>query len=557
MEIILIIFFSFIKCEEISYNHSNTENNLYFVFSTFRHSARTTFNFIDYFYNWITPASITEYGKKQSILIGQNYRKRYSNYLNMSFDKNEFYIRISDSERVKITTQKQLEGLFNKTIETDNFDLVKQGKLFKNLYFENEDRDKAEKYFKFCSRRKLDNDQDIDKMHRKKFEDEIFPILKDCFGAIFKPISLHYFCDSVFSAYYEYEFGNKKDNKIGKCGSETAKKMFEFCDDWYKTFKYSNEEGSYMLYFLYNHIFEFMYKAINGTSPLKMMMIGGHDITIIPFMDFLDKLKIIPYTEYPHFGFNIVIELRKYNDDFYLEFYYNDVLKYNDTLKNFKNILDNSKYSNLYNYCGNPPWDMRISNNTLNDTKMINEANNNMTKKGNATQFPKNKNDTKNDDKEINKKEDKDNITIDDKEISKTVDKNDTKINDKEIKLTKDKNDTKIDEKQINKAEDKNNIKIDEKEINKKDNNSKSKNNIIINNQILKSENTFKKKLQKLLKQEDDLSFYIILGSILVIALVIIFFIFFLIVYMRKRNKRKHFIKLKDESNISNVTDSL
>ena len=97
-----------------------------------------------------------------------------------------------------------------------------------------------------------------------------------------------------------------------------------------------------------------MYNAINGTSRIKMMMIGGHDVTLGPFMDFLDGLKIIPRDHYPHYACNLVIELRKYNQDFYLEFYYNDILKYNNTLEKFKNILNNTKYSNLYNYCGIP-----------------------------------------------------------------------------------------------------------------------------------------------------------------------------------------------------------
>ena len=97
-----------------------------------------------------------------------------------------------------------------------------------------------------------------------------------------------------------------------------------------------------------------MYNAIKGISKLKMMMIGGHDTTVSQFMNFLDGLKIIPRTHYPHYAYNIVIELRKYNKDFYLEFYYNDILKYNNTLNKIKNILDNSIYSNLYNYCGIP-----------------------------------------------------------------------------------------------------------------------------------------------------------------------------------------------------------
>ena len=276
--------------------------------------------------------------------------------------------------------------------------------------------------------------------------------------------------------------------------------MFDFCDDWFKNLKVWNEKAGYMFYFFYNHIFEYMYKAINGTSPIKMLMIGGHDITIIPFMIFLDKLKIIPHTEYPQFGYNIVIELRKYNDKFYLEFYYNDILKYNDTLKNFKNILDNSKYSNLYNFCGNPPWDKEVSNNTLNDAKMQNETNENLSKDD-----IKNENETQPPKHEIN-------------ELS---------------------NITKIYDIKINKTDNKNS------NINK---------NIVIHKQIL--QNGFKNKLKKLLKQEDDLNFYIILGSILIIIIAILFFIVFLLIYIRKRSKSKSFTQLKEEkSNISNKSD--
>jgi hypothetical protein len=107
---------------------------------------------------------------------------------------------------------------------------------------------------------------------------------------------------------------------------------------------------------------------INGRSKIKMMMIGGHDVTVGPLMDFLNGLNIIPRTHYPHFACNVVIELRKYGQNFYLEFYYNDILKYNNTLEIFKSILDNSKYSNLYNFCGIPSYLNNITNNITNQT---------------------------------------------------------------------------------------------------------------------------------------------------------------------------------------------
>ena len=62
-------------------------------------------------------------------------------------------------------------------------------------------------------------------------------------------------------------------------------------------------------------------------------------------------MNIIKRNQYPHYAFNIVIELREYNNSFYLEIYYNDTLKYNQTLETFKNILKNSQYSDMNNYC--------------------------------------------------------------------------------------------------------------------------------------------------------------------------------------------------------------
>ena len=348
-KILLIYIFFIVKCEDIFYNHSNEENNLYFVFTTFRHGARSPFSVKDTFGNPIaSPGALSSYGALQHLEIGKNYRKRYSNFLNMDFDKKEMYIRSSDVERTIISTQKQLEGLFNKTIDRSNFEIVSGGLDFWNLYHINDkEHKKMNEYKKSCQKRALGPD------YSQIYKTEIFPILKSCYNISNKP-EVYGFCDSVYTAYFEYVYNNDINNQIGKCGSENAIKMYDFCYQWFNTFRGWDEYGAYMFYLLYQHIFKYMNKAIKGKGPIKMFMIGGHDITVDKFMNYLDGLKIIPRTHYPHYACNIVIELRKYNNDFYLEFYYNDILKYNDTFNTFKNILDNSKYSNLYNYCGRP-----------------------------------------------------------------------------------------------------------------------------------------------------------------------------------------------------------
>ena len=343
--IICIIF----KSRNIIYNHTNRDNNLFFVFTTFRHGARTVFTNIDYFGNYINSlGSLTKYGEIQNLEIGNNYRKRYSNFLNLNFDNTQIYIRTSDIERTIISTQKQLEGFFNKTIDRKYFHIIKDGLNYFNLFHLNEkEHEIMNKYIIFCNKRELAEN------YMEKFKKEIYPILKNYYGKLEYP-NLEFFCESVYASYSEYLYDNDTKNLISKCGIKNAKKMYDFCSNWYNTFRGWDEYGAYMFYMLYQHIFEYMNMSINGKTSLKMIMIGGHDITVDKFMDFLDGLKIIPRIEYPHFSFNIVIELRKYNNNFYLEFYYNDILRYNKTYKTFINILKNSKYSNLYNYCGTP-----------------------------------------------------------------------------------------------------------------------------------------------------------------------------------------------------------
>jgi ATP-dependent Zn protease len=94
-----------------------------------------------------------------------------------------------------------------------------------------------------------------------------------------------------------------------------------------------------------------MKDAIDGIGQLKMIMIGGHDSSVDILMNFLSGMNIVKRTEYPHYAFNILFELRKYNNQYYIEIYYNDNLKYNKTMDEFKNVLDKSKYSDMNNYC--------------------------------------------------------------------------------------------------------------------------------------------------------------------------------------------------------------
>ena len=349
--LLIIILLSLCSGSDILYNHTSSDQNLYFVFSTFCHGARSVFSHKDYFGNDVPhPGDLSAYGAIQHLEIGKKYRQRYSNFLNMSFDKNQMYIRSSYIERCVQSALKELEGLFGKIIDRSNVDIIKNGNDYWNLFQLNyTERQEVDKYFDYCNRkRKLPDYSSI-------LRDEIFPILKECYGAQNLP-NIGIFCDSVFTAYFEYTYNNDTDNLIGKCGKDKAEKMHQYCYGYFNTFRNWYEKAAYMFNILFQNIFKHMRNFVEGKSDLRMIMISGHDITTDKVMDFLSGLKIVERTHFPHYACNIVFELRKYNDEFYIEIYYNDILRYNQTFQTFSDTLENSKYGSLYNFCGLPPW---------------------------------------------------------------------------------------------------------------------------------------------------------------------------------------------------------
>ena len=556
----LFLQFLFYECKDIIYNHTKQENNLYFVFTTFREGATTNYLILDSFGNLVSPiGTLTKYGEIQNLEIGKKYRSRYSNFLNMSFDNNQIIIQSSNVEKVLNSAEKQLEGFFNKTINITYINKIDDGRNIFELYNLNDkEAQELEKYERFCEkRRRLDNDS-LD--YNEYFKKEIAPILKDCYGIYFT-LSLHFFCDSTFSAYYEYIYNNDTKNKIGKCGMKNITKIYDFCLNWHNSFNEWDEYGAYMFYMFYQNIFSYMNKSINGNSPVKMMMIGGHENTLVKFMHFLDGLKIIEKTEYPKFGYNIVIELRKYNYDFYLEFYYNDILKYNDTLLSFQNILNQSKYNNLYNYCGIPYW---MKNNTAyiqnHTSKNINET------QDFKNDTSKNQNENENN-KNITFKNKND--TIDIKNITEGIKnitfKNKNETEDIKNITFKNKNDTKG----IN------NITSKNKNGNENIQNGTSNNDIRTNlikdikkNETIKESNSPKDtkylnnitnlngtstnlsaKLNNFVKKNNILFF--VLGCSILIILLTTLFIIIICVIKKKKKKDKEFIKISDKKSKS------
>ena len=536
-------------CEDVMYSHTNQENNLYFVFTTFRHGARKPLHGTDYFGNRnYSAGALTRYGAIQHLEIGRNYRKRYSNFVNISYDKNEFYIRSSDIGRTIVSTEKELEGFFNKTIDRSNIVIARGGGYFMNL-FHLDPKEQAEmnKYVASCPKRKLG------KNYRHIYYREIFPSIKKCH--LMENISdsgMHRFCDSMISHYFEYSYGNETYNIISRCSKENIQKFYNFCVEYYDTFRGWNELGAYMFYMLFQHIFQYIDNYINGRSKIRMMMIGGHDVTVAPFMNFLSGLNIIPRTHFPHYACNVVMELRKYGQDFYLEFYYNDILKYNNTLEIFKSILDKSKYSNLYNYCGIPSYlnislnnitNQTINNQTVkNETKIetvknvTNNTINNQTLK-NETIIENVKNETNN---TIN------NQTLKNERIFENVKTDATPIVNNKTEESGDNATQKENQSLQNSTKEKETEKVEIIE-NNPNKNLLNNNDTLFNQNETNRKNQGKNFVQKSFNYlaQQDKNFYIMVICAIVVIVTLISFAIFVIIWRKKR--RKSYIKFKED----------
>ena len=119
-------------------NLSNTKkysyesnDNLYFIFSIFRHGVRAPMdkefdNNTDLLGGkWNQKAELTLTGRKQHFNIGLKNKKRYSNFINITYDPKEIIVYSTNTNRTISSAQSQLLGLFNGItyINESNFDI--------------------------------------------------------------------------------------------------------------------------------------------------------------------------------------------------------------------------------------------------------------------------------------------------------------------------------------------------------------------------------------------------------------------------------------------------
>lgn len=408
IKIILIILITFSIQEKINpipegngilnaeYNHQNDENNLFFIFLTFRHGARSSLYFIepnkDMFEGiWESNSQLTNYGKKQHYELGLKYQKRYSNFINYDYDPKEILIYSTNFERTINSVSSQLLGLYNNIsfLNLDYWDFQNNEKEEINsiippinLFTLNENNNikynKYESIFKGLfncksSRKKILKNY---KKPNKVIKNFIKNFMKEYSKIItkeYKKINITYiktargfeiFCDCIISIYYDEKQRHilKGFEKYGK----NVTKVKELCDNYtYNVFvhirngEYAKNNAFITMTPVFKKMLNWMYVRIDKNNNFaseylepKFVIFSGHDSTLFEMQHFLKKSFDIDY-EYTPFASTQLYEVRKYGDLFYVELYFNDKLKMNITYQEFKNEVEKLTMSekDIYNIC--------------------------------------------------------------------------------------------------------------------------------------------------------------------------------------------------------------
>ena len=357
-------------------------DNIYFVFEHFRHGARSPNRFrykekeIDFInVTWHEGAGeLTTLGILQHYIIGRRNRERYNNLISQEFNPQEILIYSTNLNRTKTSGYAQLLGLYYENYNIDASDAKNLIKLdsdynpgFDNLktypipyfIFQEVKRGNVIKYEKT-----FDYDRDINcpkvKTLRDKnkrldhhyinyyisFEKYTRKFLEDAYKFNFtidKFEQLHRFCD----AYIADKTHERLDEYFIR--NRNVTETYLRCLEYEKLKLFNIEQGGQANYTGEMSMSAVMLRMINWMECRinlnnitqikkgcpKFVLYSAHDTTLASMGRFILSAfnKLIPY---PSFASTQSFELRKYNNVFYVEIYFNDTLELNFTFNDFK-----------------------------------------------------------------------------------------------------------------------------------------------------------------------------------------------------------------------------
>ena len=368
------------------YNHKSTDN-LFFVFQQSLHGARATvdgsiFNNTDILGGkWQKSAELTKVGKKQHYSIGKKNKLRYSKFLNGKYNPKEIQIYSTNYNSTIVSAQMQLLGLYdnisyskykNRDIRGDRKLKIKLNKIIPpvNLYEYNDNKIKSkyeviyhDKFKCPLIKENIEKNKieinNFESMNRilNHFNNKYYNIILNEFKLnITKTHEGFYnFCDAFISNYYDED-----NNKLKLIELEKNNKNFNLTDILNICYEYNNNyyfviggekhaklNGIISMSKIMQKITNIMKDKINNDiqkyknnqSP-KFLLYSICVDTLTHMQMILKDTFNIEY-EYMPYGSTQLFELRKYGDVFYVEIYYNDILKLNISFNEFNNEIQN------------------------------------------------------------------------------------------------------------------------------------------------------------------------------------------------------------------------
>ena len=379
------------------YKHQN-EDNLFFIFVNSRHGARTPLFLLDRHEDmlggkWVGKGLLTKLGMRQHYELGLKNRKRYPNFLNNEYDPREILIYSTNFSRAILSAESLLLGLYN-NLSYQNFNFTdiynnnnnNDNEIMNsiippiNLFLYNKEDTYKKKYEKIFHHRyhcpylkelvhkngdRLGAIRTLVNNFNKEYYDILIKEYKNINKKEIKKIrGFDKFCDVYTSIYFSKSHIHILD-KISKYGKNITK-IKDICLDYlYMVFIYGKYGGyasknaivviSPMIKRVLNWMELRMKKSNNYESEYskpKFVLFSGHDSTLFEMQYFLNEIFDIGL-QYNDFSSTQLFEVRKYNNIFYVEIYYNDKLKLNITFNEFKhevekNIIDDKI---IYNLC--------------------------------------------------------------------------------------------------------------------------------------------------------------------------------------------------------------
>ena len=354
------------------YNHNSTEN-LYFVFQQHAHKVDRahevdTINNNEDLLDGKLQDSVRSMNigkeRKNNYLIGLNNRLRYNGFIKSKYDSKEIKIYSAKYNNDIISAQMQLLGLYN-NISFDKFknkDIIGEKKLKIKLneiippvnlfeyYYINTTYGKYELF-------------NLDKYKCPLIEEIINKNKQDMINNIINDINNKYiflkpndfklntniniydgiknFCDSFISNYFDKNNKNINiTNILNICNATYKKHFFIFnADNYTKIYRAISTSR------IIEKIINLMKNQMNRNTSMgykspKFISYNSRSDGLINFQMILYDCFNLSY-EYESFHKETsqLIELRKYGSNFYVEIYYNDMLKLNISFNELNNEL--------------------------------------------------------------------------------------------------------------------------------------------------------------------------------------------------------------------------